>query len=104
MNRRLFLGALGVAGAGAVLDPERLLWVPGRKLISIPKPERVWSVIEAHGLCRVTERWELDRNKRVLRLLLDLGDGVLRVQRHNPWVGRLAPFVPMYPPATAWPV
>ncbi len=21
---------------GAVLDPERLLWVPGRKLISIP--------------------------------------------------------------------
>ena len=34
MNRRGFLSML----AGAVLDPERLLWVPGKKLISIPKP------------------------------------------------------------------
>lgn len=24
--------------AGAVLDPEKLLWEPGKKLISIPKP------------------------------------------------------------------
>ena len=32
MNRRGFLAML----AGAALDPERLLWVPGRKLISIP--------------------------------------------------------------------
>ncbi len=34
-TRRGFLAAL--IGA-AVLDPERLLWVPGKKLISIPKP------------------------------------------------------------------
>ncbi len=34
MNRRGFLGLL----ACAALDPERLLWIPGRKLISIPKP------------------------------------------------------------------
>ena len=26
--------------AGLTLDPERLLWIPGRKLISIPKPRR----------------------------------------------------------------
>jgi len=26
--------------AGATLDPERLLWVPGKKLVSIPKPVR----------------------------------------------------------------
>jgi hypothetical protein len=32
MKRRGFLAALG----GAALDPERLLWIPGRKLISIP--------------------------------------------------------------------
>jgi hypothetical protein len=32
MNRRGFLAMF----AGAVLDPERLLWVPGKKLISIP--------------------------------------------------------------------
>ena len=35
MNRRGFLAAL----AGAfVADPERALWVPGQKVISIPKP------------------------------------------------------------------
>ncbi len=36
MNRRDFLGFLGAAIAGATLDPERLLWEPGKKLISIP--------------------------------------------------------------------
>lgn len=41
MNRRGFLAAL----AGAfVVDPERALWVPGKKLISIPKPSNVQSV------------------------------------------------------------
>lgn len=39
MNRRGFLAAL----AGAfVTDPERLLWVPGKKLISIPAPPKVF--------------------------------------------------------------
>ena len=37
MNRRLFLGAIGSVIAGATLDPERLLWRPGAKLVSIPK-------------------------------------------------------------------
>jgi hypothetical protein len=35
MNRRGFLSA--IAGA-FVADPEKLLWVPGAKLISIPRP------------------------------------------------------------------
>lgn len=35
MNRRGFLGAIAAA---LVLDPERALWVPGAKKISIPKP------------------------------------------------------------------
>jgi hypothetical protein len=39
VNRRGFLSALfGGAAAAATLDPERLLWVPGAKTISIPKP------------------------------------------------------------------
>ncbi len=38
MNRRGFLGALLGTAAGLALDPEKLLWVPGKKLISIPKP------------------------------------------------------------------
>jgi hypothetical protein len=36
MNRRSFFGLI-TAGLAAAADPERLLWVPGRKLISIPK-------------------------------------------------------------------
>lgn len=36
MNRRGFLGFIGAALAGATLDPERLLWEPGKKIISIP--------------------------------------------------------------------
>lgn len=38
MNRRNFLSALAGLAATATLDPEKLLWVPGRKLISIPAP------------------------------------------------------------------
>jgi hypothetical protein len=34
MNRRSLLGSL----AGFALDPERLLWRPGQRLISIPAP------------------------------------------------------------------
>lgn len=34
MTRRALFGLM----AAAALDPEKLLWVPGKKLISIPKP------------------------------------------------------------------
>ena len=37
MNRRSFFATLA-AGLAAAADPERLLWVPGKKMISIPKP------------------------------------------------------------------
>ena len=36
MNRRQFVERLIGAGLIATLDPERLLWTPGTKLISIP--------------------------------------------------------------------
>ncbi len=35
LNRRGFLAAIAAA---VTLDPEKLLWVPGKKLISIPAP------------------------------------------------------------------
>lgn len=38
MKRRSFLTGLATLIGGSALDPERLLWVPGKKLISIPKP------------------------------------------------------------------
>lgn len=41
MNRRGFFGFLGGVAATAVLDPERLLWVPGTKTIFLPSDEQV---------------------------------------------------------------
>jgi hypothetical protein len=49
-NRRGFFGVLAAAIAGATLDPERLLWEPGKKLISIPKPVMVQVHTRAEGL------------------------------------------------------
>ncbi len=60
MNRR---GFLGVLLAGAVLsDPERALWIPGKKLISIPAPRvRTCCVtIFDRYTHRVIERWWKD--------------------------------------------
>ena len=42
MNRRNFLSTFATAAAALVLDPERLLWVPGKKLISVPAPPKVF--------------------------------------------------------------
>lgn len=35
-SRRAFLSSLIGAGVAAAVDPEKLLWEPGKKLISIP--------------------------------------------------------------------
>ncbi len=52
MNRRQMLGYLAAAVAGSTLDPERLLWRPGAKLISVPsgivKVEAVWIKVSTH--------------------------------------------------------
>lgn len=44
MNRRSFFlkTLLSAVAAGATLDPERLLWRPGQRLISIPRPRLLW--------------------------------------------------------------
>lgn len=39
LNRRSFLSSLTGIAATLALDPEKLFWVPGKKLISIPKPQ-----------------------------------------------------------------
>lgn len=36
-SRRAFLASLAGAAAIAAADPERLVWTPGRRLISIPR-------------------------------------------------------------------
>lgn len=52
MNRRAFLGMLGAAVAGATLDPERLLWRPAAKLISIPTPRLTLDDIDLEKIRR----------------------------------------------------
>lgn len=41
INRRGFLSLFGAAAATAAIDPERLLWVPGAKVISVPRVIRI---------------------------------------------------------------
>lgn len=58
MNRRFFLASLAASVASAALDPERALWIPGKKLISIPKPSvhRVHHLVDA-GSITFEEIW-----------------------------------------------
>jgi hypothetical protein len=46
MHRRAFLQLATAAAAGLVLDPERALWVPGRKTIFLPPAPRVWTAMD----------------------------------------------------------
>ena len=62
MNRRSFLSTMLGAGAFA-LDPERALWVPGAKLISIPVP-RIASPFDGFNWL---SRFELFREMRYAR-------------------------------------
>lgn len=39
MNRRHFLNLAALGTAGMVLDPERLLWVPGQRTFFLPPAE-----------------------------------------------------------------
>lgn len=54
MNRRALFAALAAGAVGFALDPERLLWSPGRKLISIPGPLPImrdrWIVMHVQGM------------------------------------------------------
>lgn len=63
MNRRAFLTTLAAAFA---LDPERALWVPGRKLISIAAPRVPFDYRDRFraadaALEKVNLEWEIDR-------------------------------------------
>jgi len=44
MNRRGFLRGLLGTGAALALDPEKMLWVPGKRLISIPAGPRLLTI------------------------------------------------------------
>jgi len=82
INRRSFLSA---AAAALVLDHERLLWVPGRKVYSIPKPQpttirldvdsatlAVRPIIRVTGISIDGRKFEFDQD----RCVIEPGDAI----------------------------
>ena len=55
IDRRAFLRVLAAVSAGAVLDPERLLWVPGAKTMFMPP----LAVINRGNSTRLAPTWTL---------------------------------------------
>ena len=72
ISRRGFLGVFGAAAVGAVLDPERLLWVPGQKTIFLP------SVVPAPSNTFLTIDQITREALEVLRRQLVLSDRISR--------------------------
>lgn len=62
-------GFLGLLAAGLALDPERLLWRPGAKLISVPAPRLL--PLHRKWIVDGTLNWESDE----LLVFLAGGDG-----------------------------
>lgn len=54
MNRRSFLSLIPAALAGATLDPERLLWVPGQKTLFLPSARVAFSTTEVISALKYT--------------------------------------------------
>ena len=86
MTRRALFGLM----AAAALDPEKLLWVPGKKLISIPKPEAFPYpfCLDLHEFERlyiepamriVAERWKKDYDFYKGQSWDNLGGGAFKV-------------------------
>lgn len=71
MNRRGFLGIFAGAAATAVLDPERLLWVPGEKKIFIPpvpkKMYEAWVLVHGPHPRDVGATWDPKWNTQIYR-------------------------------------
>ena len=86
MNRRGFLTALTTLGAGLTLDPERLLWVPG-KVFSFASPAPVFfgpSFAEVMQVSReVLMPGILEYLNRASPLLLALERGALPLMVHD---------------------
>ena len=65
-SRRSLLALLGAA----TVDPERLLWEPGKKLISIPNPRVILPTIQ-YQFVVVTLQTLYGKNTQIVEALLD---------------------------------
>ena len=71
MNRRAFLRTLSGSTVALVLDPERLLWVPGARTIFLPPPKRYLTADEIITETILEVRAILERNYNYERWLSD---------------------------------
>jgi hypothetical protein len=86
MERRGFLTTLAAFAATAVIDPDRLLWVPGKKLISIPAASANILTLPSMGATfRVGDTFDLCK-QRVSRTfsVIEVEPGQVSVSR-LPW-------------------
>jgi hypothetical protein len=75
MNRRGFFGFLLGGGAAMALDPERALWKPGAKLISIPSIPGSVSIPQFRFFAVDPGMLEVER-RYIEPALADLGNSV----------------------------
>jgi hypothetical protein len=57
MNRRSFFATIAGTLAAVTLDPEKLLWIPGKKLISIPSTVRSKRAYRDYKITAVSESY-----------------------------------------------
>jgi hypothetical protein len=79
ISRRGFLGLLGAGAAAVAFDPERDLWVPRAKLISIPAAPQVKRFLEVWDTFTIEGVYDpMDRRRlkvfRVQSVELSSGD------------------------------
>jgi hypothetical protein len=79
MNRRAFFASLLGTAAAAAIDPERLLWTPGARLISIPpaldgRPCLTFPVIEQF-IHQVSNEIRQNKPAPLVRPVDDAGEG-----------------------------
>lgn len=90
MDRRSFLASLAAAVTGSLaLDPEKLLWLPGKKLISIPKTASIPAVATTCNRLLTSQQitWEtLEIMDSYLKTIpvLKIGD-TIHVRRPQRW-------------------
>ncbi len=68
IDRRRFLQFFAAAAAGSVLDPERLLWVPGQKKIFLPPAPTIttlWSGLQVGDIINIEGQYVVRSGKRL---------------------------------------